>query len=628
MKTALIPLLALMTAASAFAKPSADLQKKLDDFVKGGPGGVAVAWVDADGTAFFSSGTMSAADPRAITPDTQFEIGSVSKVFTALLLAESEQLGKVSRNDSAAKYLLPAGDSAQAALAKITLLSLTTHTSGLPRLPANIGPNPDAMPQPYATYDRVMMVEALRLHGPPAVVGKDESYSNFGAAVLGESLAAAWGTSYAEALREHVLSPLGMNATTVGLTGTPPPADLAPGHMNGKPVPIWTWLAFAPAGGLRSSARDMALFLFACLAQPAGPLHVALASMVQPQHALDDMTGQIGLGWMLTDEADSPVAWHNGATVGSHTFVAFNRKAGTGIVILANMQRGSEALGFGLLGVKSPGPRGEVVKNAADYVGVYPLTPAMAFNILELKGTLRVKLGQQPSLGMRPTSPDRFSIMGVPAEISFERGADGKVIALVLHQNGMDQRAQRGELPPPPKEATLPVETLREYVGTYPLAPTFALTITEEGGALFAQATGQGKAPIFASAKDEFFYTVVPAQLSFQRDEHGQVTGLVLHQNDQSLFHCIEALSTTPAPAVRTAFEDVARRFSGHEIGKAAAKALPGFSDLPVPRPVGLVPRPPRRLLRHPPRHSRAISTSSAFPRCCRASPNPASPVP
>lgn len=58
--------------------------------------------------------------------------------------------------------------------------------------------------------------------------------------------------------------------------------------------------------------------------------------------------------------------------------------------------------------------------------------------------------------------------------------------------------------------------------------------------------------------------------------------GLVLHQNDQSLFHCIEALSTTPAPAVRTAFEDVARRFSGHEIGRAAAKALAGFSDLPV----------------------------------------------
>ena len=530
MKTPILIGLILCAPALASAKPPADLQKKLDDFIKGSPGGAAVAWVDADGTAFFSSGTMAAADPRPITPDTQFEIGSVSKVFTALLLAESEHLGKVSRNDAAAKYLLPAGDPAQAALAKITLLSLTTHTAGLPRLPANIGPNPDGVPQPYATYDRALMVEALRFYGPSAVVGKNEAYSNFGAAVLGEALAAAWDTSYADALREHVLAPLGMEATTVGLTGAPPPADLAPGHAGNQVVPNWTFQAFAPAGALRSSARDMALFLTASLNQHNGPLHTAFESTLQPEHALDDMTGQIGLGWMLTDDANNPVAWHNGGTAGSRSFVAFSRKTGAGIAILSNISRGSEALGFGLLGAKLPAPKHEPIKNAADFIGNYPLSSVFAISITEVNGALRGQATGQPPFGMREISPDYFSVMGVAAQISFERDGAGKVTALVLHQNGKDLHGLRGELPPPPKEVTLTLETLREYAGNYPLAPTFVIAITEEGGSLFAQATGQPKAQVFASAKDEFFYKIVSARISFQRDDSGKVTGLTLHQ--------------------------------------------------------------------------------------------------
>jgi CubicO group peptidase (beta-lactamase class C family) len=534
MKTAVIPLLALLIAVSASAKPPADLQKKLDDFVKGGPGGVAVAWVDADGTTYFSSGTMAAADPRAITPDSEFEIGSVSKVFTALLLVESERLGKVSRNDAAAKYLLPAADPAQATLAKITLLSLTTHTSGLPRLPSNLGLTPGDN-DPYARYDDAKLIAALRTDGAVATPGRSAVYSNFGVAVLGEALAAAWGTSYAEALSAHVLTPLGMKATSVGLAGQPPPANLAPGHVAGQVVPNWTFQAVAPAGALRSSARDMARFLAACLAKSDGPLHSAIEATLQPQTPSAETGGHLGLAWILTDDADLPIAWHNGATAGSHAFVAFSRKTGAGVVILSNIQQPSEALGFSLLGAKPQGPTVEPVKNAADYVGYYALNPAVGFAILEVKGALRVKLGQQPSLALHPLSPDRFSVVGAPAEISFERDPAGKVIALVLHQNGVDQRAPRGEPPPPPKEVVLPVETLREYAGHYPLAPTFVLTVTEEGGSLFVQATGQGKAPVFASAKDDFFYKVVAARITFQRDAAGKVTGLALHQNGRDM---------------------------------------------------------------------------------------------
>jgi CubicO group peptidase (beta-lactamase class C family) len=532
MKNFLSLCVGLMMAAMSFAKPPADLQARLDALLKNQPGGVAIAWVDAEGTAFLQAGRFDGDGSTAITPDTQFEIGSVTKVFTSLLLAESERAGKVSRADPAAKYLLPAGDPDQAALAKITLFSLATHTSGLPRLSSNIGPNPDANPDPYARYDREMLVEALRLDGAVAPAGRGMAYSNFGAAVLGEALGTAWGTRYAAALEAQVLAPLGMKATTLGLAGQPAPGDFPPPHAGGKVTPAWTFQAYAPAGALRSSARDMARFLAACLARNDGPLHAAIQATVRPQQRADDVGGQIGLGWFITDEG---IVWHNGATAGSHAFVGFNPKTGTGVAILANFQLVAEPLGFGLLGGRPPQPKIDRIKDAAGYVGRYPLAPAFAIDVTERNGTLHVQATGQPAFPLRVIGADRFAIGGVPAEVSFERDGDGKVVALVLHQNGRDQRAPRGELPPLPKEIAFPAETLREYAGEYPLSPQFVITVTEAGGQLFAQATGQASFPVYASAKDEFFYKVVNAQLSFQRDAAGKVTGLVLHQNGRDV---------------------------------------------------------------------------------------------
>ena len=534
-----IPLLllsGLLAIPFAAAKPPPDIQQRLDAWIKGQPGGLAVAWVDADGSMFFQSGQFDREDPRPITPDTQFEIGSITKVFTALLLAESERVGKVSRNDPAAKYLLPPDDPAQPGLARITLLSLTTHTSGLPRLPANIGPHPDANPDPYAAYDRAALVAGLRMHGPGAVVGGAVSYSNFGVSVLGEALAAAWGTSYADALREHVLVPLGMKVTTVGLAGTPPPADLAPAHAGEKRGPNWSWQACAPCGGLRSSARDMAKFLAACLGGRAAPLRAAFDATMQPQHAAPDFGGQIGLGWLIKGDQDKPVYWHSGATAGNHAFVAFSPKTGAGIALLANVQKGPEDLGFALLngGPALPPPReialsGETLR---EYVGRYPLSPRFALTVTTRDGGFFVQGTGQGKLPFFASAKDEFFCKVVDARVSFLRNAAGNVTDLVLHQNGADQRAPRSELPPPsPQEIALPIETLREYIGEYPLAPQFVLMVTEADGALFVHATGQPEFPVFASAKDEFFYKVVEARLSFQRDAAGKVTGLVLHQN-------------------------------------------------------------------------------------------------
>jgi hypothetical protein len=348
---------------------------------------------------------------------------------------------------------------------------------------------------------------------------------------LGEALAAAWGTTYDEALRTHVLKPLGMSATTLAMTGSPLPLDLAPVHVGGAVVPNWTYRAFAPAAALLSSARDMAIFLAACLEPSRSALQASIETTLKPEHAADDTGGHIGMGWLLVDDPEHPIAWHNGATAGSHTFVAFDRKLGAGVAIMANFQKASEPLGFGLLGTVRPQPKAQMVGDAMSYTGRYPLFSRFAIDITSVNGGLRGQGTGQPSFSMREIAKDRFAVGGALAEISFERDSTGGIVALVLHQNGRDMRGARGELPPPPKEISLPVYVLRGYVGAYPLSSTFVITVTEENGVLMAQATAQPKFPIFASARDEFFYKVVDAQLSFQRDESGAVTGVVLHQN-------------------------------------------------------------------------------------------------
>lgn len=450
----------LIVALPLHAKPPTGMKEKIEAWAKGEAGGVAAAWVDTDGPVFFTTGQFDVADPRPITPETKFELGSITKVFTALLLAESERLGKVSRTDAAAKYLLPADDPLQAALAKITLLSLATHTSGLPRLPANLGENPGLLADPYASYGRAALIAALKVHGPTAKAGGPAAYSNFGAAVLGEALASAWGTTYAEALKTRVLDPLGLKDTSVGLAGRASPSDLAPGHVGLQRVPNWSFQAFAPAGALRSSAREMAKLLGAALGGDEAPLHAAFATTTETQRPFVDTGGQIGMAWMIKDDVANPLVWHNGATAGSHAVIAFIKKTGSGLVILANFQKGSELL-------------------AAELLGEKPSIPSVA--------------------------------------------------------NASGQRAPLGTLPAAPQPIVLPLETLREYLGKYALAPSVIIAVTENGGELFAQATGQGKAELFASAKDEFFYKVVKAEITFQRDESGKVTGLVVHQAGQNI---------------------------------------------------------------------------------------------
>ncbi len=521
----------LLTAA---ARPPGDVQQKLDDWTKGQPGGISAAWVDQDGTVFFNAGHLDSAASPAPSATTFYEIGSITKVFTALLFAEGERQGKASLQDPAAGLLLPAKDRAQETLRKITLVSLATHQSGLPRLPANLANNLGSNLDPYADYTRGDLLDALRVHGRTAEVGRFVQYSNFGFAVLGTALASAWGDTYDTALRTHILTPLGMKESRLGMLGQPSPSPMAPGLSQGKPVTEWKFMAMAPAGALRSSAQEMALFARAALQLDESPLHDAFERSFQIQAPHPDMGGSIGLAWMLFTHGSDSFAWHNGATAGHRAAIVLNRTQKSGLVVLTNLSQAPEALAFAVIGAAPPQPD-TTVAAPGDFVGVYPMSPSFSIIITEQNGSLAAQGTGQGKILLRPTGEDRFAAVGMAAEMVFERGEDKTVAAMVLHQNGAELRGPRQALPPPPKETTLPATLLAEYPGEYPASLAYVFRITHEAGVLFIQAAGQPKVPLAPSAKDEFFSKVVDLRISFTRDSGGKINGFILRQGAAEL---------------------------------------------------------------------------------------------
>ena len=170
----------------------------------------------------------------------------------------------------------------------------------------------------------------------------------------------------------------------------------------------------------------------------------------------------------------------------------------------------------------------------AKYVGSYELAPGIFITMSVEVDQLFIQLTGQPKFEVFAETDKDFFLKVVDAQLTFETDSQGKVIDVVLHQNGRDQTAKRSETGPPPpkerKEVAIDPKILDNYVGAYELAPNFILTVTRDGDHLFTQATGQGKVEVFAENDHDFFLKVVDAQITFETDSQGKATGLVLHQ--------------------------------------------------------------------------------------------------
>ena len=273
-----------------------------------------------------ATGHLSRSGSEPLGPHVLLEIGSVTKVFTALLLADMAERGEVQLDDPIARHLPPAVAQACPAATRITLRQLATHTSGLPRLPRNLVPLALRHPaDPYAGYTTEHLYRALRKASDPAPAAY--LYSNYGFGLLGHLLSHTAGRPYAELLTERVTGPLGLAETTVGVPDGHPAAT---GHRRGRPTGRWHLGALAGAGALNSTAADLARFLNANLHPEATGVRAAIEAIQRPAGSQ-----QAGLGWHICSPAGRPVLWHNGATGGFSAMLALDRDAGCAVGAVA-----------------------------------------------------------------------------------------------------------------------------------------------------------------------------------------------------------------------------------------------------------------------------------------------------
>jgi CubicO group peptidase (beta-lactamase class C family) len=502
--------------------------------------GIVVGVIAPTGRRVIAHGTRAKGDPRPVDGDTVFEIGSITKVFTSLLLADAVRRGEVSLTDPVAR-LLPAGVKVPERGRAIMLQDLSTHTSGLPRMPGNIRPKDAA--NPYADYSVEQLYQFLSTHQLTRDVGAAFEYSNLGAGLLGHALARRAAMDYDSLVSARITGPLGMRRTAIALTPEMK-AQLATGHSPSlEPVPNWDLPTLAGAGALRSTTNDMLTFLAAALGYGSSPLGPAFADMVATRRPTGSPTMEAALGWQILKAQGTEIVWHNGGTAGYRTWIGYEPRARTGVVVLTNVgtTAGPDDIGRHLLVPSLPllqtfaaPPKPRIATTVAPavfdrFVGRYQFAPAALMTITRDGSRFFAQLTGQEAFEIFAESEREYFVKLVDAQLTFEADPQGKVVAVVLHQNGKDQRAPRLEGDPVvPKAIVLDAAVLERYVGRYQLAPGAAITITRQEGRLFAQPTGQAAQEIFASSEREFFLKVINAQLRFEVDATGRATALVL----------------------------------------------------------------------------------------------------
>ncbi|MBD8527146.1 serine hydrolase [Pseudomarimonas arenosa] len=506
---------------AAFA--AADLESWINtQHAQGKIAAASVAEIDGRQVAFKAFGAIDGAKGAAPDRDTQFQIGSISKVFTNLLLAEAVADGKVRYESTIASLLPPTWKPSNTAVATITLESLATHHSGLPRLPANLSLANSA--DPYAGYGETELYQGVATARAKQPLGRFYTYSNFGVGLLGHLLGRAIGDGYHAAVEQSVLKPMGMQRTAfVG------DANAAMAFSGGTQVPAWGFEdALAGAGALWGSVSDLARLVQCYLgSHPHQLKHVLDADLhiTGPADAFE-----ITRVWHVARAAGQPVFWHNGGTAGFHSFVGFRPDNGRGVAILISGDADPTNVGLAALGVAPIEPPSEAVDQSV--FGQYQLNQQFGIGVFVEQGVLVAQATGQPAFGLHPVDKDWYAFGEVDAALHFLREA-GAVIGLELVQNGVVQRAERSaELAVSQAKQEVAVErsVLESFVGAFDFAPGATLSVKLGAEGLMAQLTGQPAFPVFARGEDRFFYKIVDAELQFERDGAGKVVAVVLHQ--------------------------------------------------------------------------------------------------
>jgi CubicO group peptidase (beta-lactamase class C family) len=452
---AVLPVFISSPASAQDFPPEEDLQTMVRLLVEDGETmGIVLGVLEADGSTKIVSSGSGGPDTEPLGPRSVFEIGSATKTFTGVLLAEMVGRAEVAFEDPVSKYLPDQVQVPSHNGREITLLDLATHTSGLPRDPTDYwSDDPD---DPWAEFDIEALYELLSGYALEQDPGTEYAYSNVGMGLLGHALARAAGSSYSDLLRERVLAPLGMDLTQLDLSGEAGQWATT-GHRRGRQIPPWILPeAIQGAGGLFSCAEDMLKYLKANVGPPETDLEHAMQTAQEVRGQTGERGVAYGLAWEILDYGDRQIVHHAGATYGFHTQIAFDPQRSVGIVVLTNSASMTDNLGGDLIRFGPPPPIQEVQVNPevlSRYTGEYrDASGNSLFVRLEDGGFLTSQGEGRVRDPMYAESETAFFLKRIPWRMTFQVNEFGEVGGMVLAANGREIVAQRvGEDIPDPE---------------------------------------------------------------------------------------------------------------------------------------------------------------------------------
>lgn len=295
---------------------------------------IIVGIVDANGRHIVSAGVKNDKDPSLPDGNTIYELGSIGKLFTTLLMAEMSLRNDLNYNDPVSKYLpkyvkVPSKNGKE-----ITLLHLSTHRSGLPRMPYNI--DPKNLDNPIADYTVEELYECISKIELNRDIDSKWSYSNIGYGLLGQALTQVSGKSFEPLLKQKITDALNMKSTMISLTPVLKKNMAMPYFIYGYPTVNWQNPGLAGAGGASSNMNDMLTFAAANVGLIKSDLLPAMELTHIKQGKKDGNDGFITMGWTIINENNEHILWKDGATGGYRTFIGIDKKKKYGIIILSN----------------------------------------------------------------------------------------------------------------------------------------------------------------------------------------------------------------------------------------------------------------------------------------------------
>ena len=516
------------------------LEKKFDQMLnkkypENGPGATALVAKNGRITYHKAFGMASMELDVTMQKDMVFEIGSITKQFTAVAILMLMERGKLNLDDSITKFLEDYPTHGH----NLTIHHLLTHTSGIKSYTSM-----EKWAKEWRTdYTPKELIDFFKNQPMDFAPGEEYEYNNSAYFILGYIIEKASGISYESFIEENIFKPLKMSNSYYGsqskiIKKRAQGYQRRDGYVNAEYLSLTQPYA---AGSLMSTVEDLFLWNRAIRANTLVSKE-SLALAFTNYKLNNEKKINYGYGWVLSDINGSPTIEHGGGIFGFATNSIYLPDEDIFVAVFSNCDcnpPGTVSTRIAALALNKPYPDPSdyiPVKNEIldTWVGVYDFED----------GATRVVTREENQLYSQRTGGTRYKIFPMEKNtFAFEnsfatlrfKAKDNQIHAYFASRTEKTD-GLKTDRPIPKKKVTLvDLSILESYVGVYSLAPNFDITITLEQDKLMSQATGQEKFQVYPESKTRFFYKVVDAQIEFAEKEDGVVKSFTLFQNGQQI---------------------------------------------------------------------------------------------